>query len=49
MDLDVKGLELADVLDAMKNQDVRVYNEPRQDRNDESVSYTTIKRVLPVE
>ena len=46
LDLDVKGLELRDILDALKGQSVLAYNEPRADKNDPEVTYTSIKKVL---
>ncbi len=47
--LDVKGLDLRDVLEAMKGQPVRVYNEPRGDKKNEGVYYNNITQVLPSE
>lgn len=46
--LDVKGLALTDVLDALKGQPVKVYNEPRAGK-EEGQFFTSIKRVLPAE
>lgn len=45
--LDVKGLSFSDVLDALKNQRVRVLNEPRQNPNDPEQTFIKITRVLP--
>lgn len=44
-DLPVKGLEFIDVLDALKGQEVKVFNEPRPGR-EEGEFFTNIKRVL---
>lgn len=44
--LDTKGLELEDVLNAMKGQQVKVFNEPRLGR-EEGEYFTNIKKVLP--
>ena len=49
MGLDIKGLDLEGILDAMKGSAVRVYNEPRPDRNDPEVFYTNIKKVISAE
>lgn len=46
-DLDVKGLELEDVLDALKGQDVVIFNEPRPGQ-EEGQFFTKITKVLPV-
>jgi len=46
LDLDVKGLDLRDILDALKSQSVKIYNEPRQDKRDESIFYNNITKVL---
>lgn len=46
LDLDVKGLELRDILDALKGQSVLAYNEPRPDKNDPDTTYTSIKKVM---
>lgn len=46
-DIDVKGLAFPDVLDALKNQRVRVLNEPRQNPNDPEQTFIKITRVLP--
>lgn len=45
--LDTKGLNLSDVLEQLKGQEVRVYNEPRPDKNDDAVFYNNITKVLP--
>ncbi len=44
--IDVKGLGFADVLDALKNQRVKVLNEPRQGQ-EEGQTFIKITRVLP--
>lgn len=44
--LDVKGLELEDILDAMRGQECLVYNEPRAGK-EEGQFYTNLKKVLP--
>ncbi len=44
--LHVKGLKLPDVLDALRNQPCRVYNEPRPDKNDDTRYYNQVKKVL---
>lgn len=46
MGLDTKGLSLGDTLAAMKGSQVKLHNEPRQDKNDPDVSYTNITKVL---
>lgn len=46
LDLDVTGLELRDILDALKGQQVLAYNEPRADKSDPEVTYTNIKKLL---
>lgn len=46
--LSVAGMHLTDVLEAMKGQECRVYNEPRADKKDEGVFYTNITKVLGV-
>lgn len=45
--LDTKGMQVADVLDALKGQSVRVYNEPRPDKKQEGVFYNNVTQVLP--
>lgn len=44
--LDVKGLALQDVLDGLKNQPVKIFNEPRPGK-EEGQTFSNIKRVLP--
>ena len=44
--LDVAGLELEDVLDALKGQSVKVFNEPRAGQ-EEGQFFPNIKKVLP--
>lgn len=44
--LDTKGLELPDVLDLLKGQEVKVYNVPRPGRN-EGEFFANITQVLP--
>lgn len=46
LELAVAGMHLTDVLDALKGQDCRIYNEPRADKKEEGVFYTNITRVL---
>ncbi len=43
--LDVKGLQLTDVLDALKGQPVKIFNEPRAGQ-EEGQTFTKITRVL---
>jgi len=43
--LDVKGLHFSDVLDALKGQEVKVFNNPRAGK-EEGQFYTNITRVL---
>lgn len=45
LDLDVKGLDLEDTLNALKGQECKVYNEPRAGK-EEGQFYTNIKKVL---
>ncbi len=45
--IDVKGLGFADVLDALKNQRVKVLNEPRTNPQDPDQTFIKITRVLP--
>ncbi len=44
----MKGLHLTDVLDALKGQPVKIFNEPRAGK-EEGQFYASIKRVLPAE
>lgn len=44
--LDVKGLELSDLLEAMKGQSCKVYNEPRAGK-EEGQFFPNIKKILP--
>lgn len=44
--LPVKGLHLTDVLDALKGQPVKVFNEPRAGK-EEGQFFSNIKKVLP--
>ncbi len=44
--LDVKGLQLSDVLDALKGSEVKVYNEPRAGK-EEGQFFANVKKVLP--
>lgn len=44
--LDVKGLELEDVLEALKGQPVKVFNVPRPGQ-EEGVFFANITRILP--
>lgn len=44
--IDTKGLELDDALDACKGSDVKVFNEPRQGK-EEGQLFWNIKQVLP--
>lgn len=41
-----KGLKLSDLLDALKGQAVRVYNDPRADKNDNMKYYNRVTKVL---
>lgn len=48
-DLDVKGLELEDVLDALKGQDVKLFVEtPNNEDDPDAPRFPRVKRVLPV-
>lgn len=44
--LSTKGLKLRDVLEALVGQGVKLYSEPRQSRDDDTVFFTNIKKVL---
>jgi hypothetical protein len=44
--LDVKGLHFRDVLDALKGQEVKVFNEPRPNPNVEGQYFTNIKKMF---
>lgn len=46
--LDVKGQHLSDVLDALKEQDVKIYNEPRPGKEDGQF-FPKIAKVLKVD
>ena len=47
--LDTKGFSLRDLLESLKGQDVKVFNEPRQDKKDEEVFYNNITKILSAE
>lgn len=44
--IDGKGLTLQDLLDAAKGSDVKVYNEPRMSKTDDSQFFDNITRVV---
>jgi hypothetical protein len=47
LQLPVEGLDLNEVLDAMKGHEVKLYADHRADKNDSEKFYFDIKKVLP--
>jgi|SRR5882757_1490127 len=47
--IDTRGLDLTDILDAMREQDVLVFcDPPREDKRNAGIYYTNPRKILPV-